>query len=118
MAPAAAEVNPGPGALGLGSEKGALTKGSCPFIADCNHIRRARASALARQGLGGSIHNAAHGGVKRDDGKGESQSGSLADLAFGLVLVPVRLSPELHALRRSLYRVPPSAPERTLQASG
>jgi hypothetical protein len=31
VAPAAAEVNPGAGALGLGSEKGALTKGFRPF---------------------------------------------------------------------------------------
>ena len=104
MAPAAAEVNPGPGTLGLGSEKGALSKVFRPFSADYKNIRRDRTRALARQGLGGCIHSAAHCGVKRGDGKGESQSGSLADLAAGLVLVPARLSPELHALRCSLYK--------------
>jgi hypothetical protein len=68
----------------------------------CKNIRRDRASAFARRGLGGSIHSAARHGDKRDDEKGEGQSGSYSGLPVGLVLVSARLSPEHHALRRSL----------------
>jgi hypothetical protein len=74
VAPAAAEVDPGAGALGLGSGKGALTKGfrrSAPVAKTSGET----APALSRgEGLGGLLHSAAHCGVERDDGKGEGQS--------------------------------------------
>jgi hypothetical protein len=43
VAPAVAEVDPGTGALGLGSEKGALTKGFRPF-SDENRLTKLAAA--------------------------------------------------------------------------
>jgi hypothetical protein len=48
---AAVEIDPGAGALELGSKEGALTKDFSPFSADCKNIRRNCACAFALKHL-------------------------------------------------------------------
>jgi hypothetical protein len=50
--PAAAEVGPGAGALGPGSEKGALTKGFRPFSAETRSTKLGVHRPLLRKGEG------------------------------------------------------------------
>jgi hypothetical protein len=54
VAPAAAEVDPGAGALRLGSEKGALTKSFRPFRADDRLTKLGGASTFTQEGRRGS----------------------------------------------------------------
>jgi hypothetical protein len=53
VAPAAAEVDPGAGALGLGSEKGALTNGFHPFSTEKRSTKQGGASAFTPERRGG-----------------------------------------------------------------